>query len=84
MSGWAIGFSVGAAVVVVVVVLLVLMIAGARRVATKAEDILSALEEARLNTLGLWDVATTNATAERIVAAAAGAREALAGETRHE
>lgn len=84
MSGWAIGFAVGAAVVVVVVVLLLLMIVGARRVAAKAEDILAALEQARLNTHGLWDVATTNATAERIVVAAAGAREALAGEARHE
>lgn len=79
-AGWAIGFSVGTAVVVVVVVLLLAMIVGARRVAGKAEDVLAALVDARANTLGLWDVATTNATAERVVEAAAAARRVLAGE----
>jgi len=78
VSGWAIGFTIGLVVVVVVVVLLLLMIVGARRVATKAEDILAALLEARDNTYGLWAVADTNATADRIVDAATAAREALA------
>lgn len=77
MSAWAIGFTIGLVVVVVVVVLLLLMIVGARRVATKAEAILAALHEARDRTYGLWSVADTNATADRIVAAATAAREAL-------
>lgn len=77
MSGWAIGFTVGLVVVIVVVVLLLLMIAGARRVATTAETILSALLEARDNTYGLWAVADTNVAATRIVVAATAAREAL-------
>lgn len=83
MSGWAIGFTVGAVVVVIVVVLLVLMIAGARRVAGKAEAILAALNQARDNTYGLWAVADTNAAASRIVAAATSAREALAARGGH-
>lgn len=77
MSGWVIGFAVGGVIVVVVVVLLLGMIFGARRAAAKAEAILAALHEARDNTLPLWQVADTSATATRIVAAAAAAREAL-------
>ena len=79
MSGWAIGFTVGAAVVVVVVVLLLLMITGARKVAAKAEDILAALHEARDNTQPLWGLVDTNSTADRIIAAATDARHALGG-----
>lgn len=79
MSGWVIGFAVGAAVVVVVVVLLLGMIVGARRAAAKAEAILAALHEARDNTLPLWQLVDTNATATRIVEAATAAREALEG-----
>ncbi len=79
MSGWAIGFAVGGVVVVIVVVLLLLMIAGARKVAAKAEAVLAALHEARDNTAPLWDVSATNATASRIVAAATAARESLEG-----
>ncbi|MDQ3538100.1 MAG: hypothetical protein M3415_04795 [Actinomycetota bacterium] len=77
MSGWGLGFGIGALVVVVVVVLLLLMIAGARRVAAKAEAILAALIEARDNTQGLWALADTNLAATRIVSAAAAARVAL-------
>lgn len=79
MNGWIIGFGIGAVVVVIVVVLLLLMIVGARNVATKAEEILAALYEARDNTQALWRVSDTNATATRIVVAATGAREHLEG-----
>jgi hypothetical protein len=78
VSGWAIGFAIGALVVVVVVVLLLLMIRGAMQTAERAEAILEALYAARDNTAALWGVADTNAAAERIVAAATNAREALA------
>lgn len=77
MNGWIIGYLVGAAVVAVVVVLLVLLIAGARRTAGKVEAIVAALHEARDGTAALWQVGTTAATAERIVAAAADARAGL-------
>ncbi len=77
MNGWILGYAVGAVVVVAVVVLLLLMIAGARRTAEKAEVIVVGLHAARDGTAGLRDLGTTVATAERIVAAAAGARESL-------
>ena len=77
MSGWVLGAVVGAVVVVVLVVVLVLMIAGARRTAQKAEQIVTALQQARDGTAALREVGTTVHTAERIGAAAAGARRAL-------
>lgn len=77
MEGGVIGFILGALVVVVVVVLLLLMISGARRTATKAEAILAALYDARDGTAALWQLQTTVTTADRIVASASAAREAL-------
>ncbi|MHB1712201.1 MAG: hypothetical protein ACYCV7_12475 [Acidimicrobiales bacterium] len=77
MVAWIVGYAVGLAVVIVVVVLLVLMIIGASRAAQKAEDIEAALEDSRVNTLGLWEIDTTNQVATRIVAAATSIREHL-------
>ncbi len=81
MSGWVIGWMIGAVVVVIVVVLLLLMISGAARAVAKAEAVLAALDEAKVNTLPLWEVDTTNQVAGRIVAAATDAREYLAAQT---
>lgn len=77
MNGWILGYLIGAVVVVVVVAILLLMIRGASRTAQKAEAILAGLHDARDGTAALWEVHTTVATAERIVAAAAAARGAL-------
>jgi len=82
VNGWILGYLIGAVVVVVVVVVLLLMILGARRTAEKAEAILAGLNDARDGTAALWDVHTTVATAERIVAAAADARGSLSGGSR--
>lgn len=79
MTGWVVGYAIGVTIILVVVVLLLLLIIGAHRIAGKAEEILAALERARDNTAGLWAVGDTNATASRIVAAAAKARGALEG-----
>lgn len=77
MNGWILGYGIGAVVVLVVVGLLLLMIVGARRTAEKAEAILAALQDVRDGTEGLWQVAATVSTAERIVAAAEDARLSL-------
>lgn len=77
MNRWILGYVIGAVVVIVVVVVLLLMLRGAQRTAEKAEAILAALHDARDGTAPLWAVHTTVVTAERIVDAAAGAREAL-------
>jgi uncharacterized SAM-binding protein YcdF (DUF218 family) len=78
VSGWVLGWIIGGAVVVIVVVLLLLMIQGAARAAAKAEAVLAALDDAKVNTLPLWEVDATNQVATRIVAAATAAREHLA------
>ncbi len=80
MNGWILGWLIGGAVVVVVVVLLLLMIRGATRAAENAEAVLAALDVAKLTTLPLWYVDTTNQVASRIVAAASSAREYLASQ----
>ncbi|MEO7398335.1 MAG: hypothetical protein ABIW84_07215 [Ilumatobacteraceae bacterium] len=80
MNGWVIGWIIACAVVVVVVLLLLLMIQGASRTAAKAESVLAALDVAKVNTLPLWAVDTTNQVAGRIVAAATSAREYLASQ----
>lgn len=80
MNDWIIGYIVGAVVVGVVVLVLVMMIAGARRAAGKAEAVLAALREARDGTAALWALQDTKIAAGRIVAAAAAARQALAGD----
>ncbi|MHB2023160.1 MAG: hypothetical protein ACYCO3_07515 [Mycobacteriales bacterium] len=77
--GWVIGYIAGAVVVVVVASLVLALTAHARRIAGQTAAIVSALELARDRSSALWAVQTTNATAERIVLAAADARVALSG-----
>lgn len=77
MNGWILGYLVGAAVTLVVVAVLIAMIRGARRTADKAEAVLAGLHDVRDNTEGLWQLAATVSTAERIVAAAGQARSSL-------
>lgn len=77
MNGWVLGFAIGTVVVLVVVVVLLLMIRGAQRTAERAEAVLAALNDTRDGTDGLWQLAATVSTAERIVAAAADARLSL-------
>lgn len=79
MNGWIIGYIVGGGLAVVVVVLLVLMIRGATLAAGKAEDISVALDEARVHTAGLWDLAVTNSAVTRIALSATALREHLQG-----
>jgi len=77
VNGWILGYGIGAVVVAVVVAVLLVMISGAKRTAEKAEAVLAGLEDVRDGTAGLWQLADTVATAERIVAAAADARASL-------
>lgn len=67
----------------VVVTLLVILIVAASRAAAKAEAIVLALEDSRVNTRSLADLDTTNSVAMRIVEAAIAARTHLAGRRSH-
>ena len=76
-DGWYVGWGIGLLFVVIVVVLLLLMIRGASRAGDKAISIVEALDGARDNTAGLWNVDTTNRTIVDITASAKAARESL-------
>lgn len=78
MTGWWIGWIIGAVVVLLVVALLLLMIKGAGRAVVKAGNVVAALEASRDNTAGLWNVNDVNHDVTRIVRAATAAREHLA------
>ena len=81
-DGWYVGWGIGLVFVVIVVILLVLMIRGASRAGDKAASIVEALNGARENTSGLWNVDTTNRTIVDITASAKAAREYLESTTR--
>ena len=78
MTGWWIGWGIGAVVVVLVVALLLLMIRGAGRAVVKAGNVLAALEASRDNTAALWQVDDINRHVTRITRAATTARKHLA------
>lgn len=77
-NGWYIGWGIGLVVVLLVVALLLLMIRGASRAAVKAQSIVDALAQSKVNTDPLWEVNTTNKTIGRITKSATDAREYLA------
>ena len=81
-TGWIIGYAIGAGVVVVVAALVVTATVHARRVVSQAGDIIAALEEARDNTTGLWEVAKVNRHLEAIIDTAAQLRLLAAGDHR--
>ncbi len=77
--GWVIGYVVGAVIVVAVAVLAITLILQARKIGKQAADIVDALERARDNTAGLWEVDSVNRSLDSIRAAARAARVALTG-----
>lgn len=79
LTEWVIGYIIGIVVVVIVVVLATILIIQARKIASQAVDILSALDEARANTDGLWDVDAVNRSLENTLDAARTARMVLSG-----
>ncbi|CAN5689963.1 hypothetical protein BH24ACT26_BH24ACT26_02650 [soil metagenome] len=79
LTGWWVGYSIGALIVLVVAALVVSIIATARRIAAVAEDATRSLTETRERTEVLWQVATTNLVAQDILEGAAAARRALGG-----
>lgn len=79
LTGWWVGYAIGAAIVVVVALLLIAIIVTAKRIATIADDATRSLVVTRDRTEPLWDVATTNKVASDLLAAARQARKALGG-----
>lgn len=77
MGGWYLGIVIGAVVVLIVAAVALLLIQVAGRIRRQAGMAVAALEDARANTLPLWDVATTNRTAKSVLEGAIRAREAV-------
>ncbi len=75
---WVIGASLGAAVIAVAAVLLLVIIALGRRIVRQAGEIVTALDGARENTTGLFDLARTNAALDSITADLRAVREGRA------
>ena len=79
MTGWWVGYGIGALVVLIVVVVVVSIIVTARKIGDVAEDGTRSLLLTRDRTEVLWQVATTNSVANDLLQGAKKAREALGG-----
>ncbi len=79
LTGWYVGLTIGAIIVAVVVVLVAIILGLARRISVQARTITGALNEARVNTLALWDVDKVNESLRRAATNAQEARAALGG-----
>lgn len=80
LTGWWVGYGIGAAVVVIVAVVVLALIATARKIGDVAEDATRSLAQARDRTEVLWQVAVTNQVAGDLLTGARKARGVLSGE----
>jgi heme exporter protein D len=79
LTGWYVGYVIAAVVITIVVVLVAIILALARRIGIQADQITSSLDEARINTLPLWDVDKINGSVRSITRSAQEARAILGG-----
>jgi ABC-type phosphate transport system permease subunit len=79
LSGWYVGYIIAGVIITVVVVLVGIILALARRIGEQAALITAALDEARINTLPLWDVDKINTGVRSITRSAQTARQVLGG-----
>ncbi len=79
LTGWYVGYAIAAVIITVVVILVGIILALARRIGVQASEVTAALDEARINTLPLWDVDKVNGGVRSIIKSAQEARTALGG-----
>ena len=77
LTGWYVGYVIAAVVITIVVILVGIILALARRIGVQAIQITEALDEARINTLPLWDVDKINTGVRSIIKSAQTARQVL-------
>lgn len=77
LTDWYIGYAIAGVVITLVVILVAIILTMARRIAVQAAAITESLEQARVNTLPMWDVATVNEGLTNIVGNAQAARGVL-------
>ena len=79
LTGWYVGLTIGAVVIAIVVVLVAIILGLARRIGVQAKAITGGLNEARVNTLPMWDVDKVNEGIRVATQHAERARAALGG-----
>ncbi len=79
LTGWYVGYIITAVVITIVVVLVGIILGLARRIGVQALQITAGLDEARINTLPLWDVDKINTGVRSIIKSAETARQVLGG-----
>lgn len=80
LTGWYVGYVITLVVIAAVVVLVAMILGLARRIGVQALRVTEALDEARIHTLALWDVAKVNDSLRGTIKRAKQARAALGGE----
>ena len=79
LAGWYVGYVIAAVVITIVVILVAIILSLARRIGVQADAVTGALDQARMNTLPLWDVDKINGGIRSIIRSAQEARTALGG-----
>lgn len=77
LTVWYVSFAIAGVCITLVVILVAIILTMARRIAVQATSITEALEQSRINTLPMWDVATVNEGLTGIVGSAQAARGVL-------
>lgn len=77
LFGWYLGFAIGFAIIVVVVVIVAAILTLAERIGKQAQEAIEALEQGRMNTLPMWDLAHTNEHAQGVLLSLQQARGVL-------
>ncbi len=78
-AGWYIGLTIGFIIVVVVVILVGMILMQASRIGSQALDGIDLMDEARENTLPVWDLQLVNGSVTSIWKSAERARKTLTG-----
>jgi len=79
LAGWYVGYVITAVIITIVVILVGIILGLARRIGVQADAVTGALDQARINTLPLWDVDKVNGGIRSIIRSAQEARTALGG-----
>ena len=79
LTGWYVGYAIAAVIITLVVILVGAILALARRIGVQAREVTEALDEARINTLPLWELDKVNTSVRSITRSAEQARQVLGG-----
>lgn len=74
LTTWYVSYVIAGVCITIVVILVAIILTQARRIAVQAAAVTESLEQSRLNTLPMWDVATVNEGLTNIVGSAQAAR----------